>query len=88
MKSHRTDNVSLFFGLIFVLVAGAFIARRFVSIDLPDLGWFIAGGLIILGVIGAVSAVIGNRKPAAEPAQPAEPARIEQDDSEAADSTN
>jgi hypothetical protein len=81
MKSHRTDNVSLFFGLIFLLVAGGFIARRFVSIDLPDLGWFIAGGLIILGVIGVVSAVIGNRKPA-------EPAQLAQDDHQAADSTN
>lgn len=72
MKNHRTDSVSLFFGLVFLLVAGAFLVREVIDVELPSLGWFIAGGLIILGVLavlGALSPRRGGDGPAAvEPA--------------------
>ncbi|GAA1409471.1 hypothetical protein ACFQZ4_21000 [Catellatospora coxensis] len=66
MKNHRTDSVSLFFGLVFLLVAGAFLAREVIDVELPSLGWFIAGGLIILGVLAVLGALSPRR--AAEPA--------------------
>lgn len=69
MKNHRTDSVSLFFGLIFLLVAGAFLAREVIDVELPSLGWFIAGGLIILGVLAVLGAL--------SPRRPAEPAAVE-----------
>lgn len=74
MKSHRTDSVSLFFGLIFLLIAGAFLARQVIDVELPSLGWFIAGGLIILGVLAVLGALSPRRQPAAVPAEPAAPA--------------
>ncbi|GAA2379988.1 hypothetical protein Cme02nite_16630 [Catellatospora methionotrophica] len=71
MKNHRTDSVSLFFGLIFLLVAGAFLARRVINVDLPPLGWFIAGGLIILGVLAVLGALSPRRSGDPAPVEPA-----------------
>lgn len=79
MKNHRTDSVSLFFGLIFLLVAGAFLAREVIDVELPSLGWFIAGGLMILGVLAVLGALSPRRaaepaavEPAPEEAEPAD----------------
>ncbi|WP_144121828.1 hypothetical protein [Catellatospora sichuanensis] len=69
MKNHRTDSVSLFFGLIFLLVAGAFLVGELTTVKLPSLGWFIAGGLIILGVLAVLGAL--------SPRRPTEPAAVE-----------
>ncbi len=76
MKNHRTDSVSLFFGLVFLLVSGAFLARHAFDVELPSLGWFIAGGLIILGVLAVLGALSPKRQPAEVPADaaPAGPA--------------
>ncbi|MDI1460336.1 hypothetical protein QEZ54_05095 [Catellatospora sp. KI3] len=71
MKSHRTDTVSLFFGLLFLFVAGAFLARRLIHVDLPPLGWFVAAGLIIFGVMGVLGALTPRKRaevPAADKA--------------------
>ena len=70
MKNHRTDSVSLFFGLVFLLVSGAFLARHAFDVELPSLGWFIAGGLIILGVLAVLGALSPKRQPAEVPADP------------------
>ncbi|GAB4049209.1 hypothetical protein [Catellatospora paridis] len=80
MKNHRTDSVSLFFGLVFLLVAGAFLVGEVTDVELPSLGWFIAGGLIILGVLavlGALSPRRGGDPAAVEPAPEAAAAAAE-----------
>jgi hypothetical protein len=61
MKSHRTDRVSLFFGLAFLLVAGTFLAHQVLNVDLPDGRWFVAGGLILFGLLGVLGALMPNR---------------------------
>ncbi|NJC70204.1 hypothetical protein HC031_10855 [Planosporangium thailandense] len=57
MKAHRTDLLSLIFGLIFLLAVGWWFFGRTVDLALPRLGWFLAGALIVFGVIGLVSAL-------------------------------
>ena len=77
MKPHRTDGVSLSFGLIFLLVALWWALSRVVNIHLPAVGWLVAGGLIMFGVIGLFGAIRSGRTPAPQPtpvaAAPAEP---------------
>ena len=71
MKPHRTDGVSLSFGLIFLLVALWWAVSRVVNLHLPALGWLVAGALIMFGVIGLLGAIRSGRTPApvAAPAQ-------------------
>jgi hypothetical protein len=63
MKSHRTDGVSLTFGVVFLLLAAWYVAARLVDLDLPMVGWSVAGGLIVLGLLGLVGA-LRSTKPA------------------------
>ena len=73
MKPHRTDGVSLSFGLIFLIVALWWALSRVVNIHLPAVGWLVAGALIVFGVIGLLGAIRSGRPPAPAPvvAQPA-----------------
>jgi len=64
MKPHRTDGVSLSFGLIFLLVALWWALSRMMTIHLPAVGWLVAGGLIMFGVIGLLGALRSSRTPA------------------------
>jgi Na+-transporting methylmalonyl-CoA/oxaloacetate decarboxylase gamma subunit len=77
MKPHRTDGVSLSFGLIFLLVALWWAVSRVVHLHLPPVGWVVAGALILFGVIGLLGAIRSGRAPAPQPtpvaAQTAEP---------------
>ncbi len=68
MKPHRTDGVSLSFGLIFLLVALWWAVSRVVTVHLPAIGWLVAGVLIVFGVIGLLGAIRSGRRPLAEPA--------------------
>lgn len=84
---HRTDIVSLIFGLLFLGVAGWWAASYYldwmVSWQVADAGWLLAGGLILLGLIGIVASLRrrrsnGEPSPAAstdatEPVTPAAP---------------
>lgn len=70
MKSHRTDSVSLFFGLAFVLIALGYLANVYLNLNLPSMGWFIAAGLVFLGIVGAITALVPSRQAA--------PAAVEQ----------
>ena len=78
MKPHRTDGVSLSFGLIFLLIALWWAISRVVTVHLPTVGWLIAGGLIVFGVIGLMGAIRSGRTTApavtTAPPAPAEPA--------------
>ncbi len=62
MKSHRTDSLSLFFGVAFLLISGGYLASSYLSFDVPEAGWFIAGALIFLGLVGAVTALVPPRR--------------------------
>jgi hypothetical protein len=67
MKPHRTDGVSLSFGLIFLLIALWWAVSRVVTIHLPAVGWLVAGVLIMFGVIGLLGAIRSGRAPAQQP---------------------
>ncbi|GAB3798666.1 hypothetical protein [Micromonospora zhanjiangensis] len=78
MKAHRTDGVSLTFALLFLAVLGWWLAARLFDLSSPALGWFVAGGLILLGLLGLLGALRSGRPagppPAAvEPTQHADP---------------
>ena len=70
MKAHRTDLVSLLFGLLFLLVAAGFLAGSYLDFGLPHIGWFVAAGLILLGLVGAASALIPPKPAPVTPADP------------------
>ena len=78
--ARRADLVSLFFGILFLAVAGWWAASYFLDLtwtldlNLPNLGWFVAGGLILLGVIGILSSLRRDRPPAQPPAPAVEDA--------------
>jgi len=63
MKRHDVDLVSLIFGVVFVLGAGAYFASHFLNFswNIPNGGWFIAGALIILGLLGIGASLRSNR---------------------------
>jgi hypothetical protein len=61
MKSHRTDGVSLTFGVFFLVLAAWYLLARLVNLDLPALGWSVAGSLILLGLLGLVGALRAGR---------------------------
>jgi hypothetical protein len=74
VRPHRTDGVSLSFGLIFLLIALWWALSRVVTLHLPAVGWVVAGGLIAFGVIGLLGAIRSNRpSPAPAVERPAEP---------------
>ncbi|WP_250001225.1 hypothetical protein [Actinoplanes sp. M2I2] len=76
MRPHRTDGVSLSFGVLFLLVVAWWAVTRVVTVHLPAVGWLVAGGLIVFGVLGLLGALRSARgTPAPAPAaeQPAEP---------------
>jgi hypothetical protein len=75
VKAHRTDVVSLGFGLFFVALAAWWLLAQLLGLALPPVGWFLAGGLLLIGVLGLVGALRsgrGNRaadQPQADPQQ-------------------
>ena len=77
MRPHRTDGVSLSFGILFLMVAIWWAVTQVVSVRLPAVGWLVAGGLIAFGVIGLLGALQSNRRTVADrhtPAPEPEPA--------------
>jgi hypothetical protein len=61
MKPHRTDGVSLMFGLLFLGLVVWWLLAQIFDLALPAIGWFVAGGLILLGVLGLLGALRANR---------------------------
>jgi hypothetical protein len=65
--AHRTDLLSLFFGLLFLVVVLWWAAAHYLDwniawdLDLPNAGWLLAGGLILLGVLGIVASLRRDR---------------------------
>nr|WP_067359936.1 hypothetical protein [Micromonospora rosaria] len=56
MRAHRTDLLSLAFGLIFLGVAGWWLGAQLFGFVAPAAGWFVAGALLLVGLLGLVGA--------------------------------
>ena len=63
MRPHRTDGISLSFGLMFLLVAAWWAIAQMVNVKLPAAGWLVAGALILFGVFGLLGAIRSGRRP-------------------------
>jgi hypothetical protein len=70
MKPHRTDGISLSFGLIFLLVVLWWAVSQVVTLHLPAVGWLVAGALILFGVVGLLGAIRSGRRPEAPAPEP------------------
>ncbi|GID45645.1 hypothetical protein Aca07nite_29200 [Actinoplanes capillaceus] len=78
MRPHRMDGVSLTFGLIFLAVAFWWAVSQVLTVNLPPVGWIVAGGLIFFGVVGLLGAIrSGRREPQPQPEPVAAPATAE-----------
>lgn len=75
MRPHRTDGVSLSFGIIFLMVVAWWAVSQVITVHLPAVGWLVAGGLIAFGVLGLLGALRSSRRAvnADQPAPVAEP---------------
>ena len=76
MKPHRTDGISLSFGLIFLLIAAWWAVAQVLTVRLPAAGWLIAGVLILFGALGLLGAIRSGRR-SEVPAPVAAEARVE-----------
>jgi hypothetical protein len=62
MKTHRTDGLSLVFGLIFLIAVGWWGFGRAINLAIPQLAWLLAGALIVFGVLGLIGALRGDSR--------------------------
>ncbi|GHJ51620.1 hypothetical protein Nm8I071_09270 [Nonomuraea sp. TT08I-71] len=69
MKAHRTDVVSFAFGLAFLGLSAWWLLARILGLALPPVGWFLAGALILIGLLGLVGAMRSGRHPEPEAAE-------------------
>jgi hypothetical protein len=60
MRTHRTDVVSLVFGLLFLGAVAVWTAGPGLGANLAHAGWLLAGGLIVVGVLGLIGAIRGG----------------------------
>jgi hypothetical protein len=61
MKRHEIDVVALTLGCSLLALVAVWALVKTVTVDLPSGGWFVAGGLIVMGVVGLVAALRPNR---------------------------
>ncbi|SBT51248.1 hypothetical protein GA0070621_3990 [Micromonospora narathiwatensis] len=61
MKAHRTDIVSFAFGLVFLALSVWWLLARILGLTLPPVGWFLAGALILVGLLSLVGALRSGR---------------------------
>ena len=80
MKPHRTDGISLSFGLIFLLVVLWWAVSQVVTLRLPAVGWLVASALILFGVIGLLGAIRSGRQAEQRPAPVPAEAKVEMPD--------
>jgi hypothetical protein len=58
VKPHRTDLISLTFGMIFLGAAGLWALSRQVNLDASTVGWLAVAGLIVLGAVGITHGIV------------------------------
>jgi hypothetical protein len=61
MKPHRTDLLSLVFAVVFLAIFGWWVFAQVVNVDVPAPGWWVAFGLILLGLLGLIGAIRSTR---------------------------
>ena len=61
MKPHRTDLLSLTFAIIFLAIFGWWVFAQLVHVKVPPAGWWVAFGLILLGLLGLMGAIRSAR---------------------------
>ncbi|MEV0718101.1 hypothetical protein [Asanoa sp. NPDC050611] len=61
MKPHRTDLLSLTFAVIFLAIFGWWVFAQLVHVKVPAAGWWVAFGLILLGLLGLMGAIRSAR---------------------------
>jgi heme A synthase len=61
MKPHRTDLLSLAFAVVFLAIFGWWVFAQVVNVDVPAPGWWVAFGLILLGLLGLIGAIRSTR---------------------------
>ncbi|ADU06055.1 hypothetical protein ML5_0505 [Micromonospora sp. L5] len=71
MKAHRTDIVSFAFGLVFLGLSVWWLLARILGLSVPPVGWFLAGGLVLIGLLGLIGALRSGRPPEQPTTQPA-----------------
>jgi hypothetical protein len=62
MKPHRTDSVSLTFGLIFLGIVIVWLFNVVVNVRIKEPGWIAAGALILFGLLGLLGALRSDRR--------------------------
>ncbi|TWJ25945.1 hypothetical protein JD76_06123 [Micromonospora endolithica] len=72
MRAHRTDLVSLAFGMLFLGFAAWWLLAQILGLVLPPVGWFLAGALLLVGVLGLVGALRSARSPRPAPVAPSD----------------
>jgi hypothetical protein len=73
MKPHRTDRVSLGFGLLFLIIVVLWLLGSQLQIDAQTAGWLVAGGLIVFGTIGLMASLRPRRRTEPVSGSPAPP---------------
>lgn len=73
MKKHRTDGVSLTFGVLFLAIVAWWLLAQIFHLALMAVGWSAAGALILLGIFGLVGALRSKPTPDPVPPTPAAP---------------
>ena len=61
MKPHRTDMISLIFAIVFLAIFSWWVFAQLVTVDVPAPGWWVAFGLILLGLLGLIGAIRSTR---------------------------
>ncbi|GIF72970.1 hypothetical protein [Asanoa siamensis] len=85
MKPHRTDLLSLTFAVIFLAIFGWWVFAQVVHVNVPAAGWWVAFGLILLGLLGLIGAIRSAANAnAAQRAAAAAPAPVDDPDLEPA----
>lgn len=80
MKSHRTDGVSLVFGLIFLVIVASWLGGSYLDFGFANVGWLLAVALIGLGLLGVLMNLRPRREPVTAPPASATPPAADPDE--------